>query len=185
MDKTALLHTFVELRSCLIRNGSDVATLLDRPDGADRVLKILSDAERIIQRLQPSEKKEIISLIASADSHDTASSTTIRKREFLVNQAEIIRRAHGKKVGDYEQRLPKGRFETIWQSLLGLPAGREFSPQDLTAASKVPSYQAYIAIDVLVSRGYLDSPRRGAFRIRTSDTLALTAQDVWASIEAE
>src|ERR1700692_4176441 len=108
MDKAALLHTFVELRSCLIRNGSDVATLLERPDGADRVLKILSDAERIIQRLQPNENKEVVSLAASADSHGAASSTTLRKREFLVNRDEIIRRAHGKKVGDYEQRLPKG-----------------------------------------------------------------------------
>lgn len=184
MNKPELLRVFLELRSQLLRDGNDIATLLGRPDGADRVLRVLSDAERIIQRLQPIENKREDPSLASVDSHDTASATIPRKREFLINQREIVRRAYGKKVGDYEQRLPRERFETIWKSLVQLPSEREFSPQDLAAASKVPSYQAYIAIDVLVSRGFLASPRRGAFRISDLGTLTLSADDIWVSVEA-
>src|SRR5579862_356766 len=183
MNNAEILRVFLELRSCLTRDGSDIAVMLERPDGADRVLRILSDTERIIQRLQPVENKGEPPLTSTPDSRDAVTTTFPRKRDYIVSQREIIRRAYGKKVGDYEQRLPRERFQTIWGSLVRMPPGRDFSPQDLAAASKVPSYQAYIAIDLLLSRGVLDSPRRGAFRISSSDKLTVSADDVWASIE--
>jgi hypothetical protein len=103
-------------------------------------------------------------------------------RKLLVQNDEIVRTAYGKKVGLYEQRLPRWRFEKIWKSIASMPKGREFSPQDVATSSGVPGYQAYIALDVLRMWDFLEAGRRGAYRIAIPSRTSLPFQEIWNGV---
>lgn len=185
MDTTRTLAAFRDFQACLILDGQEIAKIFEHPDGPERVLRLLSEAATIIQRLESTENKGHVPARPSREASGVEPvQGSPSRREIIVQGNEIVRRAWGKKVGAYEQRMGRDKFERIWKGLASLPADREFSPQDLIAASKVPNYQVYIALELLIRAQVLDSPRRGTYSTIEPKDLTLPFPAVWSRISS-
>lgn len=88
-------------------------------------------------------------------------------------------RQDGKSV--YTQKLPRETFHTILGAIKS-QGNSKFNPKQISESASCPSYQTYIALNVLQDMGLIDSPERGRYKL-TRTAGSLDPESCWNQVD--
>lgn len=152
----------------------------DRAQALTQIAREVKELEARIHDILGDEGHRAASMSATASRHAGPS------RDFprFYRQGEVIvkRALRRDRKATYEQRCPRPEFEEVLGAVQAEARTRDdFEAPQIKERVKCPDYHVYLVVALLEHLDYLESPRRGVYRLRRGGGPGW-AEEVWRQV---
>ncbi len=155
-------------------------------DGSKKMFRFASEVELIKRSLtlaQNGRGKDESEPVRSRVTSESTAKRRSRYPMFEVRNDQLVKiglRRNRKEI--YEHLVSRFEFDEIVRHIQGLH-GSEFTADEVLRLTDIPSYKTYLILSLLSDKGFVVSPKRGAYFLQTETPDELHPDRVWDQVQ--